>query len=258
MLDVVTDWVKDNWIGTIVTIIITLILGYFFYWLSNRSLNKFLKNVNKTTLVEAKERILNILEGEFVEGIEINPERIQALITSISNKMKISENVMPTKLELLEEVMLRFRESRQLSSKQKQDYILKIEEVVEETNYFEEDKKENELYSTNLGKLVSSIENLFYQQRISSEDKQFGLEKISLLKNRLNINEKEKNDAFVKITSLISSIVFMMGFILTFMNYLDSGLISTKLISTMLFTMILAIIIPFSLTILREFVDIKK
>ena len=251
-------WLQENWIATLITIAATLIGGFIFHWLSNRSLKKLFSKAERTTLGQVKQKICDIIEKEFVDNIDVTPDRIQALRTSLAQKESIDVDLIPNRICILEEVMLRFRDSRQLSSIQKEEYIKQIEEVIKSTKEYEKQIIEDKFLETSIGKLINSIENIFRNNTISAKDKSIGLNKISLLKQRLKIDEINRTDYFVQISSVIATATVMMAISMFLRDYFIFRTVSSSMISTIIMITIIAILIPVVVTIMKPFIEFKK
>lgn len=116
----------NNWISLLVTLIISILIAYFFNYLSS----KREESAEKERGIQAKSRILDILENKIINKQEITREKIERLIKSSSRKYSTNLLLNLTPESLLEDLELLFEESHHLDPNQKQEYSDKLNQLL--------------------------------------------------------------------------------------------------------------------------------
>ena len=172
LYNIFIEYISKNWQG----ILITIIIGLFFFVLTPQGLKKYLKTAEVERRNRAKENILDLLESSLIYKQDLDSKKIYHLLSAIGREFELKIFSYFTAKSLLEDLELRFEKSKHLDPSQKQDYTRKIETLISD---IEQENKDSEI-SASYNRL---FENL--KKSVIDGNNELSLKEIDILKKKL-------------------------------------------------------------------------
>lgn len=187
----VLKFLEDNWQN----IIVTLVAGLMFYFLSNYAQKKYFASAEKERLKQAKESLLYILEARIINKQDVHLDKIKNLLKAIErdHSVYLSDAVSP--LSLLEDLELIFEKSHHLDSTQKEEYCKQIQNEIQTIRATEESLIVPRRYSV----IIETLE-----ENVTSGNTDGALKNIELLKKM--INERDESLYVIPESTIINKI----------------------------------------------------
>lgn len=114
----------NNWVTILVTFIATAASGV--YGIRRQT------SVKDNKILQAKNDVLDVFEEDIINEKEISIDKMQNIINAVERKHSVNISNRYTRVGLLEDLQLRFEETRYLDPEQKRVYAEKIESSIEE------------------------------------------------------------------------------------------------------------------------------
>jgi hypothetical protein len=213
----VLKFLEDNWQN----IIITLMGGLIFYFLSNYAQKKYFASAEKERLKQAKDSFLDILEARIINKQDIYLGKIKNLLNAIERDHSVYLSDVVSPLSLLEDLELRFEKSHHLDPTQKEEYCRQIQKEIQNIRTTEEALIIPKKYSEIIGTL---------EKDINSKNTDNALKNLELLKKKIDEREeyiysRPESTIFEKIATIIVYIVviYVVFYLLEIFN---TGIIS--------------------------------
>ena len=162
-------------------IIVALVIGFLFYFLSNYALRRYITSAERERLKQAKDIILNILESRIINKQDISLDKINNLLKAIDREHSVILSDLVSPSSLLQDLELQFEKSHHLDSTQKEEYCTQIQNQIQEIRKIEK--------TLNVPKRYSEIVNNL-EKNIKSNNVDESLKYLELLNK--NITEREK------------------------------------------------------------------
>lgn len=180
LYNIFIEYISKNWLG----ILITIIIGLFFFVITPWGLKKYLKTAEVERRNRAKENILDLLESSLIYKQDLDSKKIYHLLSAIGREFELKIFSYFTAKSLLEDLELRFEKSKHLDPSQKQDYTRKIETLI---NDLEQEKEDSEISAS----YTHLFENL--KKSVIDGDNESSLKEIDILKKKL-VNDPFQKD----------------------------------------------------------------
>ncbi len=164
----------ENIVLTLVSVIIGVVAAFIFYKLQKKDSN----SAKQERVRRANDELVETIESVFINKQDITLESIDHLFYACSRKYNVSLKSNCSTTDLLQDVMLRIQRSPHLDIKQKNEYIKKIEEFIENKVAQNIEVKDNDLEGA-IAIIDGVIES--YDQKDSNDIK----DEISSIKSRI-------------------------------------------------------------------------
>lgn len=224
-----------NWQNIVITVIISLVVGAIFYYLSNIWLTKYISSAEKERKKQAKITLLDILEARIINKQEISLHKINNLINAINREHSVDLFDMVTPQSLLQDLDLIFEKSHHLDTEQKDNYCKKIQDQIEiidkaaitekvaKVDIFSE-KSQADVHISN--EYIKSLEEI--STKIELNDSENALKALDLLKKRIvtdmsrGTRKTQIPDTFESIVNYIPPSISVIAMLLTFESIIKS------------------------------------
>lgn len=232
MIPEIINFFVVNWQN----ILITLVGGAIFYFLSKEGLKKYISSAEKERIKQAKITLLDILEARIINKQEISLHKINNLMNAISREHSIDLFDITTPQSLLQDLELIFEKSHHLDSVQKDNYCKQIQdqiEIIEKTAKIDiiSDKSQADVHISN--EYIKLLEEI--STKIELNDSANAQKTLNLLENRIvsdmsrGTRKIQRPETFESTVSFISILVSIVGALVT-SAFLTNGLSNTGFI----------------------------
>lgn len=215
----IVDFTSKNWdniLVSIITGILFFVLGPLGLWFSN-------KKIRKEKIVKAKEQLLDLIESMLVSNESITSRKLTNVFYAIGRQNSINLEFETDLNNILEDLILRFASSKHLSATQKDEYIKRVHEILDELSKAEkaainEESEKPKVIPKSYKRLIEEIES-----KVSSNELENIKSSIDELKEKLSSTPVDS--PLVRIFSIYakvykrSPLVFIIAIIITIALY---------------------------------------
>lgn len=204
----ILTFLSNNWQN----IVITLIAGLVFYFLSNYALRKYIVSAEKVRLKQAKDSLLDILETRIINKQDISLDKITNLIKALDREHSVYLSYMVSPISLLEDLELRFEKSHHLDPIQKNEYCKQIKNQIQNIKTTEEALAYPKKYS----EIMKSLE-----KEIKAKNTEKALENFELLTKKISERDEHIYVRHVSFADKIVTIVISIIILISIFNFLQ-------------------------------------
>lgn len=178
------------------SIIVSLLIGAVFFILGPLGLWFSGKKVKREKINKAKAEFLDLIESMLVNNEKFSRSKVLTLFRAIERQNGINLESDSDIENLLEDLSLRFARSKHLSAEQKDNYAIKIDELINEINKSDENETKQESILTREREIPKSIKSIIAD--LKSESENLNSEKLSETVEKLEkYHKRPSGDPFL-------------------------------------------------------------
>ena len=192
----VFTFLNSNWQN----IIVALIVGLLFYFLSNYAQRRYITSVEKVKIKQAKGSLIDILESRIINKQDIPLNKIENLLEAVERGYSVFLSDI-TPISILQDLELQFEKSHHLDPTQKEEYCKQIQNKIQEIEMAEEELL-----------IPRKFSNIFetLTEDITSKNTDKALENLELLKKKIS----HRDEYVITDNNFFSQIIKMIVFII--------------------------------------------